>query len=1213
MTGGSIAGQTGIEFNNPGGSVTNSGTIGGASGDGVQFGNGGSTNNSLGGHITGSSSGVESYGGQSYLNNAGRITGQGGYGAFIWAGTTANVVNQSTGVISGASGGLGVLEQGEITNAGLITGLSTYSSGVVANGASVANLAGGTISGVAYGAVILGGVRLTNAGAIEGAGVAGVAGTFGADVTNLATGSIQGGDGGVVLFGKYLSNLAGGNIQGSLALPGDSTRHAPNSFTNWGLVSGGQFGVGFTAGGELTNEASATIVGGKYGVEFFAGGYLAPDGSRIGATITNAGVISGATASIVFSGVGPNSLTLQTGSTLVGDAVGSTASGATNALILQGSGVANNDFVNFNTLAMQGPGTWTLAGASAIGSSEIAAGQLVVTGALASAFQVDAGATLQGGSANLLAQGAVTDNGSLVFDQPTDGAFAAPITGTGALVKQNAGVLTLSGGSNVASTTIAAGGLIVTGSLISAFSISPGAILQGGAANLAGAVTDNGELIFNQSTDGTFGNPIVGAGTLLKSGAGSLTLAGASSVTSTVVGAGQLLVTGSLASSFTVQNGATLQGGVANLLPQGAIDDEGALVLDQPTDATFGGEVAGGGALIKQGAGALTLSGTSATGSTDVHGGALVVTGSLASAFTIDSGATLQGGVGNLGAVGAIVDNGTLIFDQPTTAIFAGAVNGAGAMVKQGAGELVLNGVSAVSTTAINAGNLAIGDAGHASAVLTSAVAVNPGATLSGHGTIIGAVTNNGGTVAPGGSIGTLTITGTYTQTPTGTLSIAATPAGSSTLAISGLATLAGTLQVTEASGFYRKGAVFDVLSAGSISGAFSNVIVAGPGAFTVTTQGGTVAAVAQQGNLQPIGGGANVNAVGSAVNNYGAGVHPDFDPVLDQIAALPSGGVQNAALAELGDEVGADLITASRQSVRGRLAGLADQLDRRGEAQGGGDADPLWLVGFGSYGSVKASAGAHGFKTETGGLNGGVQRDFGNATLGASVSYDDTSVTLSGIGQHGDLADTAAGLYGEERFGTWFADASGVIGFNYGNLQRRIELPGVSLKPAASFNGGSGGISVGFGDRIASGGWLFEPSVSLSWTRVRQGSFTETGAGGADLAVAAGSQDFGQSLLGARVAHASTLAGGGVLSVDADLAWAHEFQDVTPVAAESFAGVAGTGFAQAGVTTGRDAAMVRAGLTYSLAKLALFAHYDGAFSDRANQHTISAGFRLAW
>jgi hypothetical protein len=118
-----------------------------------------------------------------------------------------------------------------------------------------------------------------------------------------------------------------------------------------------------------------------------------------GASVTNAGTITGGTNSVQFTGLGANTLTLQTGSVLNGTAAGSTRVGATNALILQGTGTANNDFVNFNTLDVQASGTWTLGGTAALSSTALVeSGMLSVTGNLSSAatLTVNSGGTLAG-------------------------------------------------------------------------------------------------------------------------------------------------------------------------------------------------------------------------------------------------------------------------------------------------------------------------------------------------------------------------------------------------------------------------------------------------------------------------------------------------------------------------------------------------------------------------------------------------------------------------------------------------------------------------------------------------------------------------------------------------------------------------------------------------------------------------------------------------
>ena len=66
---------------------------------------------------------------------------------------------------------------------------------------------------------------------------------------------------------------------------------------------------------------------------------------------------------------------------LNGDAVGSTASGATNNLILKGEGTASNVFQDFHELDVQASGTWVWNNNSTIGATTISSGTFAVDGA----------------------------------------------------------------------------------------------------------------------------------------------------------------------------------------------------------------------------------------------------------------------------------------------------------------------------------------------------------------------------------------------------------------------------------------------------------------------------------------------------------------------------------------------------------------------------------------------------------------------------------------------------------------------------------------------------------------------------------------------------------------------------------------------------------------------------------------------------------------
>jgi hypothetical protein len=98
---------------------------------------------------------------------------------------------------------------------------------------------------------------------------------------------------------------------------------------------------------------------------------------------------------------------------------------------------------------------------------------------------------------------------------------------------------------------------------------------------------------------------------------------------------------------------------------------------------------------------------------------------------------------------------------------------------------------------------------------------------LSGHGTVIGNVLNDG-EVSPAIAVDALTIQGDYRQSQTGHVTIAlagAQAAEFARLAVSGNATLAGTAHVTTSGGFApASGQDFKVLTAAALSGEFAEL-----------------------------------------------------------------------------------------------------------------------------------------------------------------------------------------------------------------------------------------------------------------------------------------------------------------------------------------------------------------------------------------------------
>jgi autotransporter-associated beta strand protein len=145
-----------------------------------------------------------------------------------------------------------------------------------------------------------------------------------------------------------------------------------------------------------------------------------------------------------------------------------------------------------------------------------------------------------------------------------------------------------------------------------------------------------------------------------------------------------------------------------------------------------------------------------------------------------------------------------------------------GSLTKIGSGTLDLTGTNTYTGTTRVGGMLKVDGS------ITSNTFVHSGGTLAGTGTVHGDVANNGGTVSPGDSPGTLTITGGYSQQASATLmiDIAGSSLGQySVLNGFGNASLRGFLDPVLLNGFIPTvGEQFIFLKYGSFFGSFSTI-----------------------------------------------------------------------------------------------------------------------------------------------------------------------------------------------------------------------------------------------------------------------------------------------------------------------------------------------------------------------------------------------------
>ena len=201
----------------------------------------------------------------------------------------------------------------------------------------------------------------------------------------------------------------------------------------------------------------------------------------------------------------------------------------------------------------------------------------------------------------------------------------------------------------------------------------------------------------------------------------------------------------------------------------------GKITFDDGTQqGSFSGKIQGDGEIVIQGAGGLSLSGTNTfSGTASVLGGSkLTLTineniGSAdvklggSSALVFDSSAERDGN-GNTFANKITLNQGNATLSNTGDGVveIAGAIDGAGALVKDGAGDMKITGNNSYTgNTIVNDGKLVV-NGNISTSLLTE---VNDGAALGGSGTVGSLMVHEGATLTPGNIPGNLTVNGDIT------------------------------------------------------------------------------------------------------------------------------------------------------------------------------------------------------------------------------------------------------------------------------------------------------------------------------------------------------------------------------------------------------------------------------------------------------------------
>ena len=590
-------------------------------------------------------------------------------------------------------------------------------------------------------------------------------------------------------------------------------------------------------------------------------------------------------------------------------------------------------------------------------------------------------------------------------------------------------------------------------------------------------------------------------------------------------------------------------------------------------------DIGGPGKLTKSGAGWLRLSGDNSFNGAVVREGVLELDGvnTLTSAVDVAGGTFLLNGtlkntaLNTQGGISRVNVSGVLDGSNLT-------ING---------GVLSFNGVQTGGTTFV-------GQKG----------------TLKGVGQL--GDTTVAGTIAPGNSIGTLTINGDYVQTETGVYQAEVAPGSrSDQLHVTGTATLGGTLVALPAPGIYYLGEQFDFIRAdGGVNGQFAitdfstfspfmqfNLAYGATGARIEVTRGNSLASSANS---------ANQHAVATVVDTLA--INQGLPKPLTTLFPQQVGAALESLSGELHAATSIALVEGSRHV---RDAALSR---RAGATSPGGDeaaATGVWVQAIGGSGTLDGNANTARTEANSNGLLMGVDRQFGGWQVGLLAGTGRTDVKQQdGRRAKSKIDNTHFGAYASHNWGGF--GLRGGLAWSEHDIDstRELAFAGYSDTLSARYDGRTRQAFIEAGYRFGGREAGLEPYLQVARVEVDMKSINERGG----AAALQGDVDDSRT----------TLATAGVrfdkglkasfqqdswLHVRGGVGYRHASGDRNPMAKLGFAS-GGDTFAVSGAPIADSAVVAELGLSAWLtANQQLELGYTGQFGDESRDH----GANLRW
>jgi len=440
----------------------------------------------------------------------------------------------------------------------------------------------------------------------------------------------------------------------------------------------------------------------------------------------------------------------------------------------------------------------------------------------------------------------------------------------------------------------------------------------------------------------------------------------------------------------------------------------------------------------------------------------------------------------------------TLIINQnsATQTTFAGSIQDFSGMVptllvKTGSGTQIFSGINSYTgLTTVQQGVLILNGS------LAGDLLIDTFGTLKGSGTISGTVTNNG-TIAPGQSIGTLTV-GNYINNSAGIYEAEVNARGQADLIHAlGTATInGGTVEIIPLGSSFAAPHTYTILTAdagrtGTFSSVSSSVTALSRLTYTPTTVQLTYAPLDRMG--------LSCNAL-NAADCFVTLAGPDATTITDALFALDATGI-SAAFNQMGPaQFSAPTEVQMLDAILVRST-YTKHLQKLCFTQEQSCDEPVsfWIDGIARW---QHQGKLYGYNDTTVGGAMGVDYHMRNGFIGAAFSSTYDKMHWKNFDGRARMNAYYGGLYGRWHCDGLFMNAALLGSYNTYSTTRDINFGTIGRSAYATHNGNQWLPHVGFGYQTCAAQFQLIPYVNLDYVVQREHGYTEAGAGSIDLHV---------------------------------------------------------------------------------------------------------------